>query len=81
MQSHGRLEGVLNGSQYNRAWEVHEFISDAKKRLSKLFRCQTRLGRLSNELQEATLEDPDHISCEAPIYLEFYRTYTDETYK
>ena len=56
-------------------------MSDAKKRLSKLFRCQTRLGRLSNELQEATLEDPDHISCEAPIYLEFYRTYTDETYK
>ena len=42
------------------AWEVHKAISDSMERtLSKRFRCKTRLGRLSNELQEATFADPD----------------------
>ena len=36
-----------------------------ERTLSKRFRCKTRLGRLSNELQEATFEDPDHISFES----------------
>ena len=26
------------------------------------FRCEARLGRLSNEMQKATFEDSDHIS-------------------
>ena len=33
--------------------------------LSKRFFCKARLGRLFNELQEATFEDPDHISVES----------------
>ena len=48
------------------AWEVHEAISESMERtLSKCFRCKTRLGRLSNKLQEATFEDLDHISFES----------------
>ena len=35
--------------------------------LFKCFRCETRLGRLSNELQDATFEDPYHISFESTI--------------
>ena len=33
--------------------------------LSKFFCCETRLGRLSNETQEATFEDPDHMNFES----------------
>ena len=64
----GRLEVVLNGSQYNRSWEVSEVISEPIERLLfKRFHCEVRLGRLSNELQDAIFEDPYHISFESTI--------------
>ena len=31
----------------------------------KRFRCETRLQRLTNDLQEVTFEDPDHASFES----------------
>ena len=49
--------------------------------LSECFLCETRLGGLSNELQEATFEDPDHINCESTNLFKFYMTDADETYK
>ena len=53
----GRYDGVINGSQHNGEWEAHELISEAMERLlSKRFLCKARLGRLTNELQDATFE-------------------------
>ena len=49
--------------EYNRALEVLEVISEAVERLLlKCFRWETRLRRFSNELQEATFEDLDHVT-------------------
>ena len=46
-------------------WEVYEVTLEAMESLPlKFFCCKARLGRLSNEMQEATFEDPDHISFE-----------------
>ena len=66
----GRLEGVLNGLQYNLAWEVREVISEIMERLLfKRFHCETILERLSNELQDATFDDPYHVSFGSTILL------------
>ena len=49
--------------------------------LFKCFRCETRLGRSSSELQGATFEDPSHISFESttlfkdlPVKFETYKS-------
>ena len=71
----GRLEGVLNGLQYNLAWEVREVISEIMERLLfKRFHCKTRLERLSNELQDATFNDPYRTMSVlgAPFYLNIF---------
>ena len=48
------------------AWEVYEVTSEAMKDfLLKFFQCEARLGKLSNEMQKATFENPDHISFES----------------
>ena len=51
--------------------------------LSKQFHCETRLGRLPNELQVATIKHQDNFSCESTNLFKvlLYMTHTDETYK
>ena len=78
--SSGKPEGALLGLQQNRSSEVHEVILEITERLFRTFSLRKRLWRLSNELQEATIEDPNHISFESiklikDLHAEF------ETYK
>ena len=40
-------------------------FSEAMERLSKRLSYETRYGRLSTDLQEATFEEPNHISFES----------------
>lgn len=49
----------------DRTREVYEVTLEAMESLPlKFFRCEARLRRLSNEMQEATFEDPNHMSFE-----------------
>ena len=50
---------------------LQQLISEGTEKLFfKRFRCETRLQRLTNDLQEVTFEDPDHVSFESTkIYM------------
>ena len=55
----GSWEGALSGFQYNHAWRIHDFISEALERLLfKRFKNEVA-NQMSDEVFNITCEDKD----------------------